>query len=501
MNPVELVQDALREPRLSHDPALRLRGGLRLRELVPGLEVRLDDDTPTLSIEATASGHLLRIGPAFCRQYVRTREDARLVIAHELLHVARGHLTLPRERHPGLNSLQNIAMDILVNAAALSWFVGGASQPGLFRRLYPATAFPGCLLLPPADLVALVAEGSVPDELELPLAVMRSVAARDPSLRQGLENLVESHLRRLEVRQAGAFAREYVRGYFDFPEPMGFWERMKALFITEFGIDPEPCHVPLLGDHCDRPRGTPMPGGLAGSLEAAEAALSEVRPRTPSPAVVDQFCRQVADALDESKDGGTTTEVRSPMTTPVPLPGRRDLPLLALGRYPGLWHPVQTRREPERKRMRVYFDVSGSMDTLAPVLFGLLRALGRRLELPVWCWSVGEPIALSGEDLEAGRFHTRGGTVFEPVITHAVEQGFERIIVLTDGIFTVAPGSAAEARAADLEITFALAGPHSIGQEDHLRGIAAGVFRLREDGSEMTPKHKEWRWHRSSRNA
>jgi len=459
---------------------------LDLRRLVPRLTWVVDDETETVSIEATAEGHLLRIGPRFCRKFVRTAADARLVLAHELLHVLRGHLALSRERHPGLARLQNIAMDVLVNAAALTWFLRG-EQPGLFRRLYPPASFPACLLLPPGDLVDLVAS-KASAELTTPLARLRYAVAETPSLRAELEGIVERHLAHIGVRRADAFAREYARGYLDVPEPAGFWERMKALFVAELGIDPRVDDIPLLGDHRDdgsceggrlrREAGGRLGRRLAGRLDAAEAELRQLLPTAPSPAAVARFCRQVADAMDESDAGGTSVAVSRDVTTPLPRPGRRDLPLLAMGRFPALWHPRLPRREPERRRLRIYFDVSGSMLQQAPLLFGLLRSLGQRLELPVWAWSVGEPVPLEADDLHNGRFRTRGGTVFEPVIAHAVERGFERIVVLTDGVFPIEAGVAREAREAGLEITFALAGPHGVGREGRLRGVAAGVFRL-----------------------
>lgn len=462
----------------------RRRGSLRLRSLLKGVRLEVSETTPTLEIQAVRRGYVLRLGRSFCEEFVLTSADARAVLAHELLHAVRGHLRTPFERHPGLRTLQNLAMDVLVNAAVLMW--GGlGSHPGIFRLLYPPTEFPGCLLLPPTDLLPFTdARGHWESRR---LERLRTELLTEPGLEQEVTDAVGRHFASLGVRHAEAFARAYRDGWMHFPEPAAYWERLRALFVAEYGTDPAPLEIVLLGNHGEAARRDKVAGrdapacALGEQIGDAEAWFAESVPPQPTRADLDRFGRQVVTALDRAAEGASPSQHTATIPTPIPMPGRRDLPLIALGQYPAIWHPARRRVEPERMGIRVYIDVSGSMNALCPLLFALTRALGPRLDLPVWAWSLGPPAPISAEDLAAGRYLTRGGTDFGPTATHAVERGFRRILVLTDGHFRVAPGLATLITEGGLEITFVVNGLRHSGVEHHLAAIAKHVFALGRD--------------------
>ena len=477
MNPEQLLEAALEGQADGYGPwGSPMSGcGLRLRGLLAGVRVVVDEDTPTLSISQDARGHVLRVGPAFCRRHVRSPADARLVVAHELLHAVRGHLLMTPDRHPGLRSLQNLALDILVNAAALQWAMDD-EHPGLLARLYPVDSFPGCLLVPPSDLLPML-PGRWPSASQWQgCARMHFMAS--PDFARRVQDAVARHLAGLGVRHAEAFARAYLRGWFDFPEPEGYWAHLRALFITELGIDPEPPELLLLGCHDGGPIAEALRDEVCEQLSRSESWFGKVTVEAPSREEIDRFCREVARAIDRSAGGRITQTSPATLPTPLPMPGRRDLPLLTLGMLPALWHPRLPRRSSHRGGVRVYVDVSGSMERITPLLFGLMRALGSRLELPAWAWSLGTPEPLDGDDLSSGHYRTRVGTDFAPVVGHAVERGFRRLVVLTDGVFRVSPEMEAQVDAAGLEITFALAGQRPPRTAEGLRRLAKHVFEL-----------------------
>ena len=474
MNPGDFLEAALRED--DWDGCVPTGMMLQLRELLGEVQIVMDEATPTLSIEANRRGHVLRIGPDFVRRQVRSDSDARLLLAHELLHAVRGHLRVPQERHAGLRSLQNLCLDMLVNGSVLSW-TDLDEHPGIFLRLYRASSFPECLLLPPSDLADAI-DSEVPEIPEWLGAVRAEVCG--PGLAKILERDLGRHLAGLGVRHAEAFARGYTRGWLSFADPAGFWAQMKGLFVAEFGIDPEPVDVLLLGDHSDdQPFGLPAEG-LAEQLALGEAKLAQAAPVEPSKGEVASFAAEVVTALDHAEGGAVVAATLEQVTTPLPRPGRRDLPLLAAGLLPALWHPKVPRPRTERKGIHVYVDTSGSTITLCPMLFGLIRTLGDRLDLPVWAWSLGAPIPMTREDLDEGRFRSLGGTDFAPVVAHAAERGFQRILVLTDGLFEAGPRLAAEVEDAELHITFALAGPYAVRCRAQLEGLGGHVFMLDE---------------------
>jgi hypothetical protein len=78
---------------------------------------------------------------------------------------------------------------------------------------------------------------------------------------------------------------------------------------------------------------------------------------------------------------------------------------------------------------------------------------------PAWAWSAGEPAALTREQIRRGEFETRYGTDFEPLLEHALRRRFRRILVMTDGEFSVGPALVDRARRSSLEITFLLDDP------------------------------------------
>jgi hypothetical protein len=449
---------------------------LQLRELLGDIRVVFNEETPTLSIEASGRGHVLRIGPSFVRRHVRSTADARLLLAHELLHAVRGHLRVAQERHSGLRSLQNLSLDILVNSSALSW-TALDEHPGLFLRLYRATSFPECLLLPPVDLAEAI--GREAPEVPEWLGAVRGDLCGLPTLAKELERDLARHLAGLGVRHAEALARGYTRGWLSFPDPAGYWAHMKGLFVAELGIDPEPIEVLLLGDHSEGQAIGSLPEGLAEQLGRAEAWLGQVTPVQPTRQEIASFAAAVVAALDRADGGAALAPIPVAVTTPLPRPGRRDLPLLAAGLVPALWHPKVPRPRMERKGLHVYVDTSGSMGRLCGVLFGLIATLGDRLDLPAWAWSLGEPSPLTREDLVEGRFRSRGGTDVAPVVEHAVERGFGRIVVLSDGLFETGAALVNAIEEAGMELTFVLAGPHAARRREAVERLGS-VFVLDE---------------------
>ena len=299
------------------------------------------------------------------------------------------------------------------------------------------------------------------------------------------------HFARLEVRHADAFSRAYLRGWLGFPEPAGYWDLMRALFVAELGIDPAPTDAILLGSHgpasgttagCEATLADDLTRILGDQLQVAEGQFREAGLSSPSREQHDRFARQIVSALDRSAGGTTDSHRPTIRPTPVPLmPGRRDLPLIALGQFPAIWHPRRRTPVPERRGVRLYIDVSGSMMDLCPLLFALARALGPSLDLPVWCWSLGEPAPVTADDLVAGRYLTRHGTDVAPVIAHALEQGFARIAILTDGAFGVRPGLADLVASAGLEITVIVSEALNPMFEQRLRTIATHLFALQPE--------------------
>ena len=87
---------------------------------------------------------------------------------------------------------------------------------------------------------------------------------------------------------------------------------------------------------------------------------------------------------------------------------------------------------------RAEHDVSGSMVRERNWYGSLARVLSEQLAEPVWVWST-EVRQASLADVVRGEMPSDGGTSIEPVVEHAIEKGFRRVLVLTDGVFGFEP--------------------------------------------------------------
>jgi hypothetical protein len=417
-------------------------------------------DTPTLSIGPEGLRYRIRVGPDFCAEQVRDRRDALAVLSHELLHAFRGHFDLRPVRDPLRGRLQNMALDVQVNAVVLARFVPRGA--GLFARLYPADEFPACLLRPPVELLASRASADPTAARLCSLDHAGLVAAWQPgsAQRPRLELAFRDHYAELGRRSPDALARLHLDGWLLQQEPQGYLDRFMRLVEAELGRDERDLDgILLLGDH-DAPHeaGLGLPGGPPG-LGALQAASQIVPPSKVPPKEARRFFAQVRRLAEDDPTARTPGRRQVVLRSVVPRPGRRELPALALGKPPPFYRWTPTLDVDDAAGIRVYLDVSGSTSRVQALFLGLAATMGPALAEPAWAWSAGEPVALTREQLRRGEFETRFGTQFEPVLEHALQRRFRRILVMTDGEFSVGPGMVDRARRGALELTFLLDDP------------------------------------------
>jgi len=418
--------------------------------------VEADAGTSTLSISPEGRRYRIRVSPGFCDEQVRDRRDALAVLAHELLHAFRGHFELPPERHPFRRDLQNVALDVLVNAIVWARFVPRGA--GLFARLYPADVFPVCLLRPPVQLLAFRAPRDATAARLATASHAELVDGWQPgsALRPRLELAFRDHYEDLGLRQPGALARLHLDGWLLEQEPQGYWERFRRLVEAELGVDSRALDdVVLLGDHEAR-RGDVLRSGGPPGLGGLRAARQAVTPSKVPSREARRFYAEVRKLAD--KDPSARTARRRPVAvrSVVPRPGRRELPALALGAPPPFYSWTTPLDVDEAAGIRVYLDVSGSTRRLQALFLGLASTLGDSLVEPVWAWSAGEPVSLTRADIRRGEFRTRHGTEVDAALEHALGRGYRRVLVMTDGEFSVGPTVVDRVRRSRVEVTFLL---------------------------------------------
>ena len=114
---------------------------------------------------------------------------------------------------------------------------------------------------------------------------------------------------------------------------------------------------------------------------------------------------------------------------------KSDLFMLSRGITPVMWkHEREVfRRKPEL--IPIYLDVSGSMWEDLPEIIQMILNIGEDIEY-VWCFS-NIISKHTMQDLHDRKIESTGGTDFDCVINHAIDNEFRDIVVITDGYATV----------------------------------------------------------------
>jgi len=85
----------------------------------------------------------------------------------------------------------------------------------------------------------------------------------------------------------------------------------------------------------------------------------------------------------------------------------------------------------DKALLPIYLDVSGSTTPYLPEIIQLLANISNELD---YVWGFSDLIHKhTKEDLQQNRIHSTGGTDFNCVVDHAIENNYKHIVVLTDG--------------------------------------------------------------------
>lgn len=108
---------------------------------------------------------------------------------------------------------------------------------------------------------------------------------------------------------------------------------------------------------------------------------------------------------------------------------KRDVMSIAQGQIPVIW---QGKFASPNKKAKLYMDVSGSMESylgLIPYIYGrMIEHVDEIFEFSTWV------VRVAPEDKF---YYSTGGTDFDPVAEHIIDQGIDSIIVISDGEATM----------------------------------------------------------------
>ena len=414
-------------------------GNYALVGLLRLLDIVESDAVPTAAVECSAQPRLL-VNPHFLAQYAATPERLLMLVMHELHHVLLGHTRL----FPCLTPTDNFIFDAIINAA-ISRLLPGEEHVGLLTDYYSAERFPECLLRPPPAWDGRfvrafpIGLGTVPARLR---PRVRDLYAALYSEAGASYEEVAAVLPKALADEGGGVP--LLGGHEKSDGTSDLSEASAALFDAVCSI---------VGEWPDPP--DPLRGRSLESLAREERVAIR---RTPSRrAVLRGLLRRIAD-----RNGHGRIQDRRETSVPVlgAIPGhdRRTLVQTALGARP-LLHPA---RVPLRalvrsgERVHVYLDVSGSMNSVLPVLYGALSDCRELLHPQVHLFST-EVADIGIRDLLSGVRLTTGGTSISCVAAHIAAKGIRRACIVTDG-YVGTPDAAERRILSEVRLGVALAG-------------------------------------------
>lgn len=110
---------------------------------------------------------------------------------------------------------------------------------------------------------------------------------------------------------------------------------------------------------------------------------------------------------------------------------KQDLLYLSEGIDVLIWKTKKKTKKKQFTTFPIYLDVSGSVDTYLPELIQLIVNIGKEISSVFVFSTIVDSATI--KDLNDRTFKTTGGTHFDCIINHALENNFKSIVVITDG--------------------------------------------------------------------
>lgn len=121
---------------------------------------------------------------------------------------------------------------------------------------------------------------------------------------------------------------------------------------------------------------------------------------------------------------------------PIPTsPSKRDLFLVSIGQTPTIWNSRKTIVNQKNTGVAVYLDVSGSVYSFLPRICALISKI--RKELNVVYGFSNKVIEHTVEQIRKGIIESTGGTDFDCVAEHILDNKITKAIIFTDGYASI----------------------------------------------------------------
>ena len=372
------------------------------------LKVEFTEEVPTLAVTLGKQSRLL-VNLEFVSENCKTGEHVKAVICHEFLHILLRHT----ERFKTLNKMQNLALDVVINAIIHREL--GRRYSSFMSAFYSEETGIARLLRPPEERETYGWWSAKPTDMLIP----------------AWKGVYDGRLVADDILELAA----------------DLGRRRK------FNVQP------LLGGHqpldgkASRPSPLePLPGELADALDRALKSMNgDGIWRMPNERGVgaSAYSNVVTAANDDlSRWRRETYLVLKKHLVPdklstnrEPIPYEFALPVLSTADRRAalrcLWSPFLPEAVWTGEKMhtvgtaQIYLDVSGSMSAEMPQLVALLGQLGRYIKRPFWAFS--DEVAKAVIEQGQLRADTTGGTSMACVLEHIEKTRPASAVVITDG--------------------------------------------------------------------
>ncbi len=427
-------------------------------KLLSLLSIEASDKVPTACVTTGARSRLL-VNPEFVARHCRTDEHLAMLVLHELYHVLLGHTRL----YPRVTRAQNWAFDCLINAQLCRLFPHPRFT-SFFTQFVRGDGSAADLLAPPAQWRANLPDGGRP-----PAGQCSALSDTHWRLYSD-ESVTTEELYRLLERVA-VVAGELPPHPARQPRPMPTC-RLHPEALRE--VRDIVARWPMLERRSGRDQG---------------GAMHEER--VPPGARRAQAVRVLRTAIARAagRTGHGLAQRIGARTTPTPCAVRhRARPPRRSAAPARRRAAVRRRRSVVRQRspverVRVYLDVSGSMDDVLPALYAALASCLDLVEPIVWGFST-DIGALTHAQLRAGVKLGTGGTEIGTVTGHLLACGARRALIVTDGWVGKVPDdhrAALARRRVRLVAALTAPGRRRVCRRHRRAGVAPAGLKRRRD--------------------
>ncbi len=402
--------------------------GQAFSTLLSLLDVEISTAVPTACVTTGARSRML-VNPEFVAEHCRSDEHLSMLVLHELYHVVLGHTRL----YPRVTPAQNWAFDCLINAQLCRLF----PQPkytSFFTQFVPGDGGPGDLLAPPRDWHPDYGPGPIARARKRATASGARLAEAHWRL-YGDDSITTDELYRLLVRVGVGAGGSGESTDETFPDDSLAGMTLLGNHSRDAHDEPE-LHPEAMREVRELIARWPIVERRSGRDQGGEQREERVSPaerRRQAVGVLRSALLRVA-----GPDGVSAARQPAVASVDALLPydngrDRRAAVQRALGHEPLLFggefvRPVLVPVD----RVRVYLDVSGSMETVLALLYAALAGCLDLVEPTIYGFSTAIG-PLTHAQLRRGLRLTTGGTDIEAVSAHLLANPARRVLIVTDG--------------------------------------------------------------------